>query len=75
MRDLNGDDSFFTELVSVPDSNTVKVIYGLGMGTAGIGHVSAVLGKLLALLGKGEGSWDPQNQFCWMRNYELKRSS
>ena len=59
MRDLNGDDSFFTALVSVPDSNKVKVIYGLGMGTAGIGHVSEVSGKLLALFDKGGGVLGP----------------
>ena len=59
LRDLNGDDKFFTALVSVPDTNKVKVIYGLGIGTAGIGQVSAVAGKLLALFGEGGGALGP----------------
>ena len=58
-RDINGNDSFFTALVSVPDSNKVKVIYRLVMGTAGIGHVSEVSGKLLALFDKGGGVLGP----------------
>ena len=53
MKYLNGDESFFIALFSVPDSNKVKVIYVLGMGTAVIGHVSAVSVKLLYLFGKG----------------------
>ena len=64
MRDINGDDSFFTALVLVPDSNKVKVIYGLGMGTAGIGHISAVSGKLLALLGEGGGGPGTRTIHC-----------
>jgi len=56
LRDLNGDDKFFTALVSVPDTNKVKVIYRLGIGTAGIGQVSTVAGKLLTLFGEGGGA-------------------
>ena len=59
LRDLNGDDKLFTALVSVPDTNKVKVIYGLGIGTAGIGQVSSVAGKLLALFGEGGGGLGP----------------
>jgi len=37
LRDLKGEDSTaFTALVAVPGSHQVKVIYGLGIGTAGI---------------------------------------
>ena len=65
MRYLNGNDSFFPALVLVPDSNKAKVIYRLVMGTAGIGHVSAVAVKLLALFGGGGGgSWDPHDPLC-----------
>ena len=53
LRDLNGDVSHFTALVSVPDTNTVKVIYGLGIGTAAIGQVSPLANKILALFGEG----------------------
>ena len=59
MRDLNVDEFFFTELVSVPDLNKVKVIQGIGMGTVGIGHISAVAGKLLSLFGEGGGVQGP----------------
>ena len=59
LRDLNGDDKFFTALVAVTDTNKVKLIYGLGVGTAGIGQVSAVVGKLLALFGEGGGALGP----------------
>jgi len=59
LRDLNGDDTFFTALVSVPDTNKVKLIYRLGVGTAGIGQVSAVAGKLLALFGEGGRALGP----------------
>lgn len=59
LRDLNSDDSLFTTLVAVPDSNRVKLVYGLGFGTAGIGRVSSVAGKLLALTGEGGGEIGP----------------
>jgi len=51
LRDLNGDVAQFTALVSVPDTNMVKVIYGLG--TAAIGQVSPLANRLLALFGEG----------------------
>jgi hypothetical protein len=43
----------------VPDSNRVNLVYGLGFGTAGIGRVSPVAGKLLALTGEGGGEIRP----------------
>ena len=59
LRDLNGDESLFTSLVVVPDSNQVNLVYGLGFGTAGIGRVSPVAGKLIALTGEGGGEIRP----------------
>ena len=53
LRDLNGDDKPFTAMVSVPDTCKVKIIYGLGIGTARIGQVSPIANKFLALHGKG----------------------
>ena len=53
LRDLNGDVAQFTALVSVPDTKMVKVIYGLGIGTAAIGQVSPLANRLLALFGEG----------------------
>ena len=43
----------------VPDSNRVNLVYGLGFGTAGIGRVSPVAGKLLTLTGEGGGEIRP----------------
>ncbi len=44
LRDLNGDTSQFTALVSVPDSPKVKLVYGLGIVftrcTLDMGHFS-----------------------------------
>jgi len=59
LRDLNGDTSQFTALVSVPDSPKVKLVYGLGIGTATIGQTSPVANKLLALFGEGGGVLGP----------------
>ena len=59
IRDLNGDDTEFTAIVSIPASCKVKVIYGMGFGTAGIGQASPIQGKLLALYGEGGGILGP----------------
>ena len=53
LRDLNGDVAQFTALICVPETNLVKVIYGLGIGTAAIGQVSPLANRLLALFGEG----------------------
>ena len=57
LRDLHREDStaFTALVVAVPDSHKVKVIYGLGIGMAGIGQISPIAGKLLALFGEGGG--------------------
>ena len=73
MRDINGDDSFFTALVLVPDSNKVKVIYGLGMGTTEIGHVLAVSTKLLAIFGKGGGFPGPAQSIVLDAQLRVKK--
>jgi len=43
----------FTALVSVPETNLVKVLYGVGIGTAAIGQVSQIADKIVALFGEG----------------------
>ena len=43
----------------MPDSHKVKVIYGLGIGTAGIEQILPIPGKLLALFGEGGGIMGP----------------
>lgn len=59
LRDLNGDDTLFTALIAIPASCKVKVIYGMGFGTAGIGQASPIQGKLLALYSEGGGILGP----------------
>lgn len=53
LRDLNGDTTLFTALIAVPGTQKVKVLYGMGQGTAQIGQVSPVANKMLALFGEG----------------------
>ena len=56
LYDLNRDAStVFTPLVAVPDSNKVKVIYRLGIGTASIRQISPITGKLSALFAGDRG--------------------
>ncbi len=56
LQDLNGShDRCFVAMVSVPNTTKkIRLIYGLGVGTASIGMVSPLSGKFLALYG-GEG--------------------
>ena len=77
LQDLNGDVSHFTAIVSVPDTNTVKVIYGLGFGTAAIGQVSPLANKILALFGKGGVALGPAQTIvldATLRNKKLVRN-
>ena len=50
---LNNDTDKYTALVAVPGTHKVKLVYGLGIGTARIGHTSPVANKLLTLYGEG----------------------
>ena len=59
LRDLNGDNRPFTALVAIPGTHRVRVIYGLGAGSSGIGQVSPLQDKLLALTGEGGGALGP----------------
>ena len=53
LRDLNDDQRVYTALVAVPDTHKVKVIYGMGYGTQGVGPGSPIANKFLALFGEG----------------------
>ncbi len=56
LHDLNGNyDRCFVAMVSVLNTTKVRLIYGLGVGTATIGAVSPLSGKFLALYGEGGG--------------------
>ena len=59
LRDLNGDNRPFTALVAIPGTHRVRVLYGLGAGSSGIGQVSPLQDKLLALTGEGGGPLGP----------------
>ena len=53
LMNLNGDRRLLCALVAVPKSKLVKVVYGFGYGTSGIGATSAISKKLLLLFGEG----------------------
>ena len=53
LRDLNADTSQFTALIAVPGTHKVKLLYGMGIGTAAIGQTSPIANKVLTLYGEG----------------------
>ena len=53
LRELNSGDRCFSALVCVPDTYKVRLVYGLGFGTAGIGQPSPLARKVLSLFGEG----------------------
>jgi len=53
LRDLNGENTIFMAIIMVIGTQKVKVIYGMGRGTAQIGQVSPVANKMLSLFGEG----------------------
>ena len=50
---LNGEARCFTAIINLPNSHKVRVLYGLGFGTAGIGQRSPLANKLLAMYSEG----------------------
>ncbi len=52
LRELNNDTRSFTALLHIPDTSNVRLVSGIGYGTAGIGRTSAVANKVLALYGE-----------------------
>ena len=59
LRDLNGNQMPFTDMFSVPVTPKVKLLYGLGYRTSGIGQVSPIAKKFLALFCKGSSTVVP----------------
>jgi hypothetical protein len=59
LRDLNGDQTPFTAMISVPGTHKLKILFGLGYGTSGIGQVSPIAKRLLALFGEGSAIMGP----------------
>ena len=59
---LNVRRTITTTFIAVPDTSTVKVIYGLGYNTASIGETSIIQNKFLALsVDKGSAEYGPPN--------------
>ena len=50
---MNGDQTPFMAMVSVPDTHKIKILNVLGYGMSGIGQVSHIAKRLLALFGEG----------------------
>ena len=53
LLEANGDSTPRVMLVNIPNTKLVQVVYGLGIGSSGIGTPSAIAGKLLVLHGDG----------------------
>ena len=49
-------------MVYVPGTNKVKLLYGIGYGTARIVHVSPIAKKVLTLFGKGSATMVPKKK-------------
>ena len=56
---LNGEARCFTAIIGLPHCHKVRVVYGLGFGTAGIGQQSPLANKILALYGEGGAVGNP----------------
>ena len=53
LAQLNSEQRLFTIMINIPQSNLIKIIYGLAIGTSGIGETSPNDNKILALTGEG----------------------
>ena len=56
---LNIGTTLLTALVAIPASNLIKVVYGFGVGTAGIGEQNPLQDQLLMLHGEGDEDIGP----------------
>ena len=59
-RQLNGENRCFTAMISIPNTHKVRIIYGFGYGTSGIGSVSPIADHILSLYGEGGAIGCPQ---------------
>ena len=57
---LNMGKALLTALVAIPATNLVKLVYGIGVGSAGIGEVNPLGDKLLMLHGEGDAILGPR---------------
>ena len=59
MLRLNLGQTLLTCLVAIPATGMVKIVYGLGVGSAGIGEANPLEGKMLMLYGEGDKAIGP----------------
>lgn len=57
--ELNGDNTPLTGLIYIPNTKMVRVLYGFGVGTSGIGTTSPIDGNLLAMYGENDPQLGP----------------
>jgi hypothetical protein len=56
LTQLNSENRLYTALINVPHSNIIRVIYGLGYGSSGIGETSPIDNTILAMSGEGDAT-------------------
>ena len=52
--ELNGDNTPLTALIYIPNTKMVRLLYGFGIGTSGIGQTSPVDGNILSMYGESD---------------------
>ena len=57
--ELNGDNTPLTAIIYIPNTKMVRVLYGFGLGTSGIGQTSPIDGNLLAMYGESDPQLGP----------------
>ena len=60
LRALNSEHRCFTAIITTPHTRRLRLVFGFGFGTSGIGQVSPIANKLLALYGEGGAAGPPQ---------------
>ena len=56
LTQLNAEQRLFTVMVNIPQTNLIKIIYGMSIGTSGIGETAPNDNKILALTGEGNST-------------------
>ena len=65
---LNVGATMMTAIVAVPNTSTVKVVYGLRYGTASIGETNNIQGKFLVLSNEGNKDCGPPDVLVFNNN-------
>jgi hypothetical protein len=59
LLDLNGDTTPLTAIIYIPNTKMVRLLYGFGIGTSGIGQTSPVDGNILSMYGESDPQLGP----------------